>query len=262
MKRYIAAIVITSLAALVISLPAHSQPTSRPGPTTQRTVDVKVALSALTALTETRIKGMADALAVVAGTQEAQSGDWQKIKPLLAVFEGRLPSANLWFARPDGSYYTLEKGLTDQNLKDRKYFPKVMAGETSIGELVVSKATGSNTAIVAVPVTSNGKVVGILGASIYLAPLSNQLEKAIPLPADMVFYALDPEGRIALHSQEERVFQEAKLLGGPSLTKAIDQMLKTRDGQVTYDFAGAHQMAVYQTAPLLGWKFAVRFPAP
>lgn len=257
MKRSMNHILISGLAVLSLITYAGAQTAATP----ERSVNVKVALSALTTLAESQIRDMADALAVAAATDEAQSADWEKIRPLLNTFQGHFLPANLWFARPDGSYFTLDKGLTNKNLKDRPYFPTVLNGQVSVGELVVSKATGENTTIIAVPIKRQEKVVGVLGASVYLDKFGQRLAQAVSLPPDMVFYALDSKGRVALHSQKELVFQEAAQLGSPTLSKAVAKMLATPEGEVTYSFAGGEQKAVYQTAPSLGWKFAIRFPA-
>ena len=76
-----------------------------------------------------------------------------------------------------------------------------------------------------------------------------------------MFYALDPKGQIALHSQEGRIFQESTQLGSPTLTEAVHRMLAGRDGVVTYEFEGRQQKAIFQTSSLTGWKFVIRFPA-
>jgi hypothetical protein len=230
-------------------------------PKPERVVDIRVALSALSALADRRLESMADALTVAARGQDVQSLEWERMKPLLAVVEERFGPANVWFAQPDGSYFTVEKGLTGMNLKDRPYFPKVMAGETSVGELVVSRATGGNTVIVAVPVMKEGRAAGALGASLYLDKLAQELKRAAPLPEGVVFYALDGKGQIALHTQEGRIFQEAARLGSPSLAEAVRLMLASPEGVVSYEFEGGRQKAVYQTSALTGWKFAIRFPA-
>ena len=76
-----------------------------------------------------------------------------------------------------------------------------------------------------------------------------------------MFYALDPKGQIALHSQEGRIFQEAAQLGSPTLTEAVPPDVASRDGIVTYEFEGRQQKAIFQTSSLTGWKFVIRFPA-
>jgi Cache domain len=260
MKRFFAQLGMVSLLSFAAFLPQSSfaaDSSAKPEPV----IDIKAALSALSALADCRIEAMADALAVAAQAQDAQSLEWDKVKPLLVTVQKRFGPANVWFARLDGSYFTVEKGLTDKNLKDRPYFPKVMAGEISVGELVVSRATGGNTVIAAVPIKKDGKVIGMLGASIYLEKLAQEIKRAAPMPAGVVFYALDSNGQIALHTQEGLIFQEATQLGGPSLTAAVKHMLANRDGVVTYEFAGGRQTALFQTSALTGWKFAIRFPA-
>ena len=260
MKRFVAQLGMFSLALSLAAFHPRSSFAADSSAKPERMIDIKTALSALSALADCRIEGMADALAVAAQAQYTQSLEWDKIKPLLAIIQKRFGPANVWFARPDGSYFTVDKGLTDKNLKDRVYFPKVMAGETSVGELVVSRATGGNTVITAVPVMKDGKAVGMLGASIYLEKLAQQLKKASPLPAGVVFYALDSKGQIALHAQEGLIFQEATQLGSPTLTEAIKQMQANREGVVAYEFAGGRQKALFQTSAVTGWKFAIRFP--
>jgi C4-dicarboxylate-specific signal transduction histidine kinase len=227
----------------------------------ERKVDVRVLLSAVGALADHHLKCLADALAVAAQGQEVRSLEWERIRPLLAVVQERFGPATVWWAKPDGSYFNVEKGLIDANLKDRPYFPKLMAGEASVGELVVSRSTGGNTVIAAVPVIEEGRVVGALGASLSLDALAQRLRQAAPLPEGFVFYALDAKGQIALHTRENRIFQEAMELGSPTLTEAVRKMLTTSEGVVRYEFEGGRQNAVYQTSALTGWKFALRFPA-
>ena len=104
-------------------------------------------------------------------------------------------------------------------------------------------------------------MVGILGASIYLDQLAEKMHNITTLPTEVVFYALDTQGRIALHTQQGFIFQEAMNLGSPSLTAAITHMLANPEGVVNYAFAGGQQQAVFRTSPLTGWKYALRYPA-
>lgn len=230
-------------------------------PATEQAIDARVLLSALGALADTRIRSMTDALAVTAQGQDARSLEWERIRPLLAMVQERLGPATVWFARPDGSYFTVDQGATNASLKDRPYFPKLMAGEATAGELVVSRSTGSNTVIAAVPIMADGRAVGALGASIHLDALARMIRESAPLPDGFVFYALDARGQIALHTQENRIFQEATQLGSPTLSEAVRRMLASPEGAVTYEFEGGKQRALYRTSPVTGWKFALRFPA-
>lgn len=261
MKAFLARMLIMGLILCAGIFPQGDLRAAQDAPKPERLVDIKLALDTLSALADSHIEGMANALAVAATSQEVQSLNWAIMKPLLAMIQERFGPAVVWYAQPDGSYFTVDLGLTSKTLIDRAYFPKVLAGETSIGELVISRSTGSNTVIVATPIKEQGKVIGMLGASVYLDHLVQKIKKITTLPADAVFYALDTQGRIALHTQEGLIFQEAMHLGSPTLAEAVKQMLTNQEGVVSYEFAGGRQKAVYQTSPLTGWKFAIRFPA-
>ncbi|MCK4574427.1 MAG: hypothetical protein KAU36_08645, partial [candidate division Zixibacteria bacterium] len=139
-----------------------------------------------------------------------------------------------WFALPDGSYHTVDTGLTGANIADRDYFPKVMAGETVIGDLVVSKSTGREVMIVVVPVKDGGDVVGVLGVSVYLDDLSQLTAADLELSSGMVLYAVNGEDVIALHTDTSLILEDASEAGDLS-------------------------QSVSATSSLLGWTFTLSF---
>ncbi len=127
-------------------------------------------------------------------TEEAASGSWERIKPLLAKIEKQEKGdAVAWFALPDGSYYTVDKGLMDKNLKDRTYFPSVLAGKISVGELVISKSTNQVSTVIAVPVKKRNSVTGVLGVSLFTRKLSVLINKNMRFEDDVIFFALNKE---------------------------------------------------------------------
>lgn len=224
------------------------------------TLDPRVGLNAYEALVEQRLAGAVDGLRTLAATDQVMSGDWDKIKGPLALFaKGAPDAAAVWFARPDGSYFTVEAGLTGQNLKDRPYFPGLMAGQEVAGDLVVSKATGKRSAIFAVPVRRDGQVIGALGASISMEKVAAAIDAAIGFPPTVAFYALDREGKIALHRESALLFEFAGQLEGPSLKAAVDEMLAKPEGTVHYDFRGAQRTAIFKKSAATGWVFALRW---
>lgn len=179
MHVFFARIVIIGLIASISMVPHENFRAAEAVPAikSERLVDIKLVLDTLTAFADSHIEGMANALEIAAMTQEVQSLNWASIKPLLLAIQERFGPAVVWYSQPDGTYYTVDLGLIDKNLKDRPYFPIVLAGETSIGELVISKSTGSNTVIVATPIKAQGKVIGLLGASVYLDHLVQKIKK-------------------------------------------------------------------------------------
>lgn len=195
-------------------------------------MDTKVGVSAVVALADSHISSYANVLEALAMTQEVQSGDWDEMVGLLAKVEQAQVPNIVWFVLPDGSYYTVELGKTDQNLSNRTYFPGLMAGNNVLGDLVVSKATGKKSLIAASPVMREGEVIGGLGTSIFLDDLSNTLGEELALPDDMVFYATTEAGEVVLHSDTQLIFETS-----PNLAKNV----------------------VYETSPLTGWRFALGY---
>ena len=92
----------------------------------QPAMDAGIALRAYSALVDLEFENTRDALRIVAASENARSGNWARIKqPLLALAKGTPDSAAIWFARPDGSYFTTSDERTGQNLRDRSYFPRL-----------------------------------------------------------------------------------------------------------------------------------------
>lgn len=196
------------------------------------TLDTRVGVSALTALADSHIAGYLNPLETLAMTQEIQSGDWQQMVSLLRkVEQGGVP-ATVWFVLPDGSYFTVDQGKTSQNLSDRAYFPGLMAGRNAIGDIVISKSTGKISVVVAVPVMKEGKVIGGLGAAIFLVDLSNILSRELGLPGNSVFYAITDAGQVALNSDTAMIMAQ-----NPTLSQNVQ----------------------WQTSRLTGWRFALGY---
>ena len=171
-------------------------------------MDTQMGVSALVALVDSHISSYVSSLEALAMTQEVQSADWESMRGMLTKVEQRNISGVVWFVLPDGSYYTVDLGKTDKNLSDRAYFPRLMAGNKVLGDLVVSKSTGKKSLVVAVPVRRDGEVVGGLGASIFLTNLSEILAEEVDLSPDMTFYAVTTEGKVALHLETELILVE------------------------------------------------------
>lgn len=224
------------------------------------TLDPAVALGGYTALVDQAFEHVRNGLEILAATENAASGDWRRIKgPLAVLARGTPTSAAVWFMRPDGSYFTVAGGLTAQNLKGRDYFPKLMAGQKIEGNLVVSKSTRKRSAIIAVPVVVKGRVIGALGVSLAMEKIAAQVENQLRLPPDVMFYALDAQGRIALHRQSKLLFEFAAQLGSPTVAHAVREMLEKRKGIVHYRFQGAQRTAIFKRSEASGWVFALRW---
>jgi hypothetical protein len=255
---------LARVAALVaaVTLGAHvgrAQPTPayahRPPPTFS--VDGQIALHSLVSLSDGHLRKLADVLTMIAGTDAARMCDWDGIHPRLAEAARVNVPAALWFALPDGNYWTVKEGHVAGTLSDRSYFPHVLAGETVIGSLVVSRSTNRNTAIVAVPVLGQEhEVVGVLGASVHLDSLAAVLRQEMGGLGDgLLFFAIDEKGLGALNSEPSLIFTEPLKLGDSGMRQAFEKILADQQGVVTYEFRGAERTVLYQRSPISNWSY-------
>ncbi len=221
-------------------------------------VDGRIVLGAYQGMVEEHLFGILHGLSALAATQDVVSGDWERVKGPLAAFKRDAPTATaMWFARPDGSYFTVEGGRARQSLEDRDYFPVLMSGKAVAGSLVISKSTGERSVIVAAPITKDGKVVGALGASLSVEALAKLVESRAGLPKDLIFYALDAQGRTALHRDSSLIFQFPSDIGDQSLKAAVQTMLSAPEGVVNYTFRGSHRTAIFVKSEATGWVFVL-----
>ncbi len=240
---------------VVISLLSMSSVFAAPKPPTELKIDSKVALASVMALSDQHIESVEVSLRLLAQTGDAQSGEWEKIRGTLATAASANVEALYWFALPDGTYWSVQKGKEPGNLKDRAYFPKLLQGKTVRGDLVVSKSTGKSVAIVAVPVLQKEKVIGVLGASIYLDKLSALIEKQMALESTMIFYSFDSQPLVGLNWDPAVIFADPMKLGS-EVSTAFKEMLTKDEGSVEYTFRGKKRTVLFKKSARMGWWYA------
>ena len=250
---------LVTLGLLVTVLPGNVQADNERLPRVEQTFDVNVdiALSSLVSLGDGHLQKMADSLHILATSEAARSADWDRIREPYAELAKRNVSALNWFALPDGSYWSVQGDRETGNLAKRDYFPRVLAGETVVGELLLSTATGKPMAIVAVPVVEAGQgVVGILGASVYLEELSEVIRQQMGVHEGLIFYSFDQKGLVALVWDPGLIFFEPRKSEDQELVRVFDEMLSREQGIATYGFEGQGRTVAYRRSPLSGWWYA------
>lgn len=221
--------------------------------------DAHAALGAYRGMVEEHTEGIRRSLRIIADSSEAKSGKWESFKPLLMQLSSDLTTdATAWFVLPDGSYFATEAGgMTEQNLKDREYFPALMSGKEVFGDLVISKSTGHRSVIIAVPVRSGEKVIGGVGVSMRVLLLSELVDQHMSLPPNTYFYALERDTRIVLHRYAERMFKMPSDVGDESLGEEFKRALTKDSGSMEYTLQGKKIAAIFQLSKTLGWYFFI-----
>jgi hypothetical protein len=213
------------------------------------------------AYTDLRIRSVQRNLETLAATSEVRSNNWSKMKDLLKGYQNFDEGFIVWYVRPDGNYYTADKGRMEKSLKTRAYFSDLMAGKKITGAIVISKGTGERSAIIAVPVQLDGNIVGAVGVSLFLDKLSEQVDEALVLRPGVDYFALAPNGLTTIHRKKNRHFLDPRELGSRTLKLAATEMLTKSSGVTTYIFDNVTKKAIYRTSTLTGWKFAIAFSA-
>lgn len=222
------------------------------------TMDAQVALASLTALTDGHLRKLADSFELEGQTDAARSAQWSRIRPLLARIEPMNVPSVLWFGLPNGTYWTLHGGRAPANLSTRPYWPRLLAGRTVLGYLVVSKAAKVATAIVAVPIIDRNRVVGVFGASVYLDKLSTLVREEMRLPSGTIFYSFDSRALVGINWDKSLIFLEPRTLS-PDLDRAFGTMLAHTQGRETYTFRGKTRTVIYRKSPVTNWWYAIGF---
>ena len=178
---------------------------------------------AIRLLAESYITGLIESMHVMTATADLRTGDWEQMKGLLAQFEASELSYNAWFLKPDGSYYKVETGLQSANLSDRDYYTRVMAGETTLGDLLVSRSTGRKSMVLTAPIYNGPSVIGALGVTLYLDDFSAFLNDQLLLPEGIGFYAYRTEDPvICIHANPALLLEPLASAGVMFATGGID----------------------------------------
>lgn len=259
LNTYFAVIIIMCLFSATTSASEVAPPVKQKDTAVVEEICAKPLLASFTAITEERLEGVLRELKLLSSLQETRSGKWNRMKGLLKNFAASdIKATAVWFARPDGSYYTVEKDLTDQNLRDRPYFSRLIAGNDVVGDLIIGKTSGKKSVVVATPVKIDGKVIGALGASLSLAEMSRTIDEKMRLPNDTIFYAMDAQGRTALHRVTSRLFAFPSDMGSTTLRNTVQEMLAKQQGSLSYEFHG-QKSVVFSKSRLTGWVFVLGF---
>ena len=213
-------------------------------------INKNAATKLLAGFIDVRIGEFLSVLQSLSCTDEARSGKWKKLKPFLVEREKAEPNGRIWYVLPDGSYsyYTTVDDLTSKNLKNRSYFPGLIAGNTTLGTVVVSKSTGKTVAIAGAPIIKKDTVKGALGTSIYLQNINVEVQNAFPLQSDQMFFAVTDDGTIALHSDDAWIGQPIA-----NMSSNLKSILDKNSGECNFNFEGQDWHAVWTTAPKTGW---------
>lgn len=192
------------------------------------------------------------ALELIAATPEARSSDWNGIKRYLQRIEADVPGV-YFFVLPNGNYYSTALDYTNLNLSDRAYFKSLFTGNQVKGFPIYSRSSGKKSALMAAPIVVDNKVVGALGASVFLDDMHARLNRDLALPPGYTWFVVDATGNTMLHEDADFIFMSTLTKGSPSLREAVSTALKNESGAMQYEFNGVRHAHYRKLAGMDWW---------
>jgi hypothetical protein len=183
-------------------------------------------------------------LDVLSKTSEVQSGNWDEMKDLISDVQMNDENSLYWFSNLDGTYYTVEKGLTNANLKNRAYFSDLEEGNTVYGAVITGYTSLKKSAVAAIPVIKDEKTIGYIGGSKYVEAFETFLKRL-----DKSVYVITSKGEtIFSYSTDEKIAETLN-----------DCMLKNEesDNYHVYEVGTQKYLYVFGSSPSTGWLYAI-----
>ncbi len=214
-------------------------------------------LSSFVTLVENQMNKNLEIQRILSRTAELKSGKWMLAKELISTYQLYEEFSLIWYSLPDGNYYRSDIGLTDKNLFDREYFPKLLNKNEVFGSMVTGKTSGNKSIIIAVPVISNSEVVSILGSSIYCNEFADHIVKAINLPQNIFFFVLDSDGNIIINSNKEMLIENTFNEGTTSLKESSKRIFEDSEGYDEFEYNNKLHKIIFKKSLVTGWYYVI-----
>lgn len=190
------------------------------------------------------------------------SMNWEQQKKYLGDKMKRFDYLDIAVVSPDGTAQYVSGGEVAQ-LGDREYFKKAMSGQANVSDILISKVIGIPVMMYAVPIESDGKVVGVLVAradSGALTEITTNLVTgdrgyAFVIGSDSTFYA---------HPDQELVMNQVNALtqvdeNGPlkDFGLALKELGIGNQGIIRYEYLGEMRYTALSPIPNTNWIIGV-----
>ena len=140
-----------------------------------------------------------------------------------------------------------------KDFSSREYYKRGIAGKTTVMSLV-SATTGKVTTVIAMPLTDNGKVKGVIWTGVDNFNLAKVTTNKVRFGEHGSMYAYDLKGRVTLHRDASRMGNDE------SKNPVVRQMLAADDGRASYtDAQGKEKIVYYTRMPEEGWVLCLEF---
>lgn len=203
--------------------------------------------------TITNIRLTIDSIVGIAGIKDMDS---EGIKDILdPITAGNPCIANLYVMNRAGmQIYKTIGDLDDRS--DREYMQKAVRGEANFSNVIISGSRKVPIVVYARPIRNNGRIVGVIGASIDLEILSELAANYNPGNTGYGFI-VENNGKIIAHPDEELVSNMADV----SHLAPVKAVIAEKTGISEYSYDGENKLAAYLPIKETGWGVVVQLTA-
>jgi signal transduction histidine kinase len=138
---------------------------------------------------------------------------------------------------------------------DRTYFQSAITGTSVFSDVIISRSTDIPISVFACPIYRDGKIDGVIGASIDLSYLS-ELSSSLRFSNDSYGFLIDLKGRVIGHPNPELVAEMTDL----NYIPMVPEVLSGKTGVGEYVFEGVEKLVAYTPSEETGWGVLVQIP--
>ena len=124
-------------------------------------------------------------------------------------------------------------------------------GQVWISDVQLSPVTGRPVTLITTPVIQNGVVIGIVGTPIELLNFSDTFVTTTKIGESGYVYVLDQEGKTLAHPNQANI-----LTVDVSDYDFGKEILREKNGSITYEWENVDKIAYFRTDPNSGWIVA------
>jgi len=196
----------------------------------------------------------------IANRARTRTLDWEIVRSSLLPDVERIKAQQMALVLPDGSYTSIIN-TTYNNVFDRPYFKRAMAGENNI-DIVVSRATNKPVIVMAVPIRKNNDknapVIGILMAEKdgvdYLTDIMlENVKLGMPSGYSYIMDISSGQAVTIAHPNKNMVVKRNSLEEEARTNASLNEMLtksKTeKNGEWSYTYNGKELLSFYNEIP-------------
>ncbi|QXM07265.1 methyl-accepting chemotaxis protein [Crassaminicella indica] len=208
-------------------------------------------------MADDKIQGWKEIIELLGSVEVVKKIDYEGLKKLISENKNIFNEFEaIIMSDIDGNY--LSTNGQGGNIKDRKYFSKVIAGQITISEPIVSKTTRQPVIVIAAPIKDDmGNIIGLIGGTVNLSTITD-IVNAEKLGDTGYAYMVDQEGLVMAHPKKEMILNYNALeKGSDSQIALTKKMVKRETGVEHYEFEGGKKIAAYAPLHSTGWSVAM-----